>query len=55
VKDEGYQYLLGRDDIERLLDFLKTKTVSSRTAAEFIIHYAMNDSPPSWIDDISDK
>jgi hypothetical protein len=52
--ESGYQYLLGREDIETLLEFLKKK-VSSRTAAEFVIHYALTDSPPSWIDDIPDR
>ncbi|WP_431045628.1 hypothetical protein [Roseateles sp. L2-2] len=52
VKDSGYEYLLGRDDIENLLAFLKKKRVSSRTVAEFIIHYAVTDSTPAWIEDI---
>jgi len=52
VKDAGYEYLMGRDDIANLIDFLKKKRVSSRSAAEFVIHYAMNDSAPAWIDDI---
>ena len=55
VTDAGYQYLLGREDIERLFDFLKSKKVGSRTVAEFIIHYAVNDSPPSWINDVPDR
>lgn len=54
VKEAGYEYLLGRDDIENLLTFIKKKKVSSRTVAEFIIHYAMTDSAPSWINDIPD-
>lgn len=54
VKDAGYEYLLGRDDIENLLAFLKKKRVSSRTVAEFVIHYAVTDSTPSWIHDIPD-
>lgn len=52
VKDAGYEYLMGRDDIANLINFLKKKRVSSRTTAEFVIHYAMNDSAPAWIDDI---
>jgi hypothetical protein len=52
VKEAGYEYLLGRDDIEGLLTFLKKKQLSSRAVAEFVIHYAMNDCAPSWIDDI---
>jgi hypothetical protein len=54
VSDAGYVYLLGRDDIENLLAFLKKKRVSSRTVAEFVIHYAVTDSPPAWINDIPD-
>lgn len=52
VQDEGYEYLLGREDIANLVDFLNGKRVSGRTSAEFVIHYAMNDSAPAWIDDI---
>lgn len=52
VLDAGYQYLLGRDDLLSLLLFLKGKAVSHKTVAEFIIHYALNDGPPTWIDDI---
>jgi hypothetical protein len=54
VKDAGYEYLLGGDDINNLLEFLKKKSVSNRTVAEFIIHYAVTDSAPSWINDIPD-
>jgi hypothetical protein len=54
VKEAGYEYLLGREEIMNLLDFLKKKRVSSRTVAEFIINCAINDSPPSWINDIPD-
>lgn len=54
MKDAGYEYLLARDDIENLLAFLKTKKVSRRTIAEFVIHYAMTDSTPLWINDIPD-
>jgi hypothetical protein len=52
VKDAGYEYLLGRDDIEDLLAFLKKKKVGSRTVAEFVIHYAVYDCTPAWINDI---
>ena len=54
VQGAGFQYLLGRDDLLDLLAFLKKKRVSDRTAAEFIIHYAVTDSPPAWINDIPD-
>jgi hypothetical protein len=54
VAEAGFDYLLGREDIERLLAFLRGKNMSSRAAAEFVIHYAINDCAPSWIDDIPD-
>lgn len=52
--EAGFKYLLGKDDLLNLLQFLKKKRVSSRTVAEFVIHYAMADSAPAWIDDIPD-
>ena len=54
VKDAGYEYLLCRDDIENLLAFVQKKRASSRTIAEFVIHYAVTDSAPAWINDIPD-
>lgn len=54
VKDAGYEYVLGLDDIKIMLAFLKKKKVSSRTATEFIIHYGVHDAIPAWIDDIPD-
>ncbi|NJS37563.1 MAG: hypothetical protein HC765_16040 [Brachymonas sp.] len=51
--DEGYEYLLGQDDIVKLLEFLKTKKISNKAKAEFVVHYAVNDAFPSWIEDIS--
>ena len=54
VKDAGFEYLLGRSDIEMLVDFLRAKKISSRAAAEFVIHYAITDSTPAWIDDVPD-
>ena len=54
VKNEGYEYLLGREDVMHLLDDLKTKKVSSKTIAEFVIHYAVIDCTPEWINDIPD-
>lgn len=38
-----------------LIAFLKKKKVGARTIAEFVIHYAITDSAPAWIDDIPDK
>jgi len=54
VADAGFQYLLERDDLLDLLGFLKKKRVSPRTIAEFVIHYAVTDAVPAWIDDIPD-
>lgn len=54
VKEEGYKYLLGKEEIERLIGYLKKKKVSTRTAAEFIIHYSVTDCTPEWIGDIPD-
>jgi len=54
IQEAGFQYLLSRDDLLDLLVFLRKKKVSSRTAAEFVIHYAMTDSTPAWIHDIPD-
>jgi hypothetical protein len=53
--DAGYQYLLGIEDIEMLLEAASEKKMSSRTLAEFVIHYATFDSYPSWFNDIPDK
>ena len=54
VKEAGFKYILGRDDIEYQLEFLKTKRLSSRAIAEFILHYGVNDCPPAWIEDVPD-
>jgi hypothetical protein len=52
VTDAGYEYLVGREDLVYLLKFLRKKRVSTKTKAEFVIHYALTDSTPAWIDDI---
>lgn len=52
--DAGYEYVLEIEDIRELLVFLKKKRVSSRTAAEFVIHYAIYDTTPAWIADVPD-
>ncbi len=52
IKNDGYLYLLGKEEVERLLSYLEKKKVSTRTVAEFIIHYAVTDCTPEWIDDI---
>ena len=55
IKNAGYQYLLEHSGIEELLEFLKKKKISSSATAAFVIHYAVNDCTPSWIDDIPDN
>lgn len=50
--DAGYEYIAGREDLVYLLKLLRKKKVSARTKAEFVIHYALTDSTPAWIDDI---
>jgi hypothetical protein len=52
--DMGFEYLLGKEDICNLLDFLKVKKMSHRAKTEFIIHYAIYDAYPGWIEDIPD-
>jgi hypothetical protein len=54
VLSQGYKYLLGRDDLIDILEFAKTKKLGSRSVAEFLIHYCVNDVFPAWIDDIPD-
>ena len=45
------QYL-SRDDIEPLLTYLRGKKIGSKAIAEFVIHYAVLDCTPAWIEDI---
>ncbi|MGI0036300.1 MAG: hypothetical protein ACRD98_10575 [Nitrososphaera sp.] len=52
VTQEGYQYVLECDEILQLFAYLDTKKLSSRTRAEFVIHYAVYDCAPEWITDI---
>lgn len=54
AKDAGFEYVAGRDDLIWLLRCLEKKKVSNRTKAEFVIHYAVVDAMPAWIDDIPD-
>lgn len=50
--DGGFQYLLSIDDMSDLLAHLGTKRISPRAAAEFVVHYAVYDCAPAWIEDI---
>lgn len=55
VKDADFKYVLGKEDLENILPFIQNKMASSRTVAEFIIHYAITDCTPAWLDDIPNK
>lgn len=55
VQDAGYEYLIGKDDLLNAISFTVNKKMSSRSVAEFIIHYALTDAYPSWFDDIPNK
>lgn len=54
LTSQGYEPLLSREEVCDQIEFLKGKKVSSRTIAEFSIHYATLDAPPNWIKDIPD-
>jgi hypothetical protein len=52
VRDAGFVSLLDREDVLTLLRYLSSKAASSRTAAEFVIHYSIYDAYPAWFDDL---
>lgn len=52
VLDAGFELLLDHEDLMTQLGYLKSKKVSAKTAAEFVIHYAINDSWPAWFGDL---
>ena len=54
VKNAGYEYVIEHEELLHLLAYLKKKKISSRATAEFVIHYAITDSSPAWINDIPD-
>jgi hypothetical protein len=54
VKQDGFEYVLEHDEIVDLLHSIRRKRMSARSVSEFIIHYAINDSYPAWINDIPD-
>jgi hypothetical protein len=54
ILDAGYKPLLDVEDIAMILKFAKTKKLSSRSVAELVIHYSVNDAFPAWIDDMPD-
>ncbi|MDB5935205.1 MAG: hypothetical protein JWQ01_2549 [Massilia sp.] len=53
LREAGYVYLLGKEDLLQLISFTGDKRLSSKSVAEFVIHYALTDAYPSWFDDIS--
>lgn len=52
---EGYTYLLGMEDVANVLPSIRQKKVSDRTVAEFVIHYALLDTTPAWLDDLPNR
>lgn len=54
ILNAGYEIVLDREDLEYLLSFTKSKRMSGRSIAEFIIHYVMYDAYPEWFNDIPD-
>ena len=52
--EAGFKYLLELDEIMDCLDYLKKKRAGTKTVAEFVIHYAVYDTAPAWIEDIPD-
>lgn len=52
ILDAGFQYLMGAEDLSSVLEYVRKKKISEKAIAEFVIHYAMVDSAPAWIDDI---
>jgi hypothetical protein len=55
VREAGFQTVLDRDDIVKLLGYLGAKKASARTAAEFVIHYSTYDAYPAWFDDLPNR
>lgn len=55
VAGEGFEYLIGAEDLRDLLAFASSKQLSSGAVAEFIIHYALYDCAPAWINDVPDR
>lgn len=55
VLNDGYVYLLGKVDLEELAKFLDSKEMSTKSQAEFVIHYALYDCAPEWVNDIPNR
>lgn len=54
VLADGYEYLLEKDGVLRLLSLAAAKRMSERTKVEFIVHYAEMDAYPAWFEDLPD-
>ncbi len=54
VSDAGFEVVLDHEDLMTQLEYIRSKKASTRTIAEFVIHYAVNDSWPEWFNDLPD-
>lgn len=54
IADEGFEMVLGHEDLITPLGYLAEKKVSEKTAAEFVAHYAVHDDWPAWFRDLKE-
>lgn len=54
IADEGFEVVLGHEDLITQLDYLTEKKVSEKTAAEFVAHYSVHDDWPAWFRDLKE-
>jgi hypothetical protein len=52
IQSAGYECILGKEDLLNLISDATNKKMSSKSLAELVIHYAVFDAYPAWIDDI---
>jgi hypothetical protein len=50
--DAGFEYVLGKEDLETLLGYATQKRMSEEAVAEFVVHFALHDAYPAWFNDI---
>lgn len=50
ITAQGYVYVLEVEEIQFLLQGISKKRMSRSAIAEYVIHYAVYDAYPSWID-----
>lgn len=55
IEADGFRYLLGQEDLVRLLSHCRRKRMSREAIAEFLIHFALNDCAPAWFSDLPDR